>query len=95
MGTTGTDCKEFGEKPQLDFVDPRGKQLTCYLQGQAEGQIPLQPCNLASCQAWLTARFAGNARQTYIPLPWYLFLDCLSRLGGKEETRAVSGRLCA
>eukprot|EP00983_Pelagomonas_calceolata_P080494 1155170-Pelagomonas_calceolata.AAC.1 len=30
---------------------------------------------LATCQAWFATPFACNAHQTYVPLPWYLFLD--------------------
>eukprot|EP00983_Pelagomonas_calceolata_P046129 1140016-Pelagomonas_calceolata.AAC.1 len=30
---------------------------------------------LATHQAWFATHFACNARQTYVPLPWYLFLD--------------------
>eukprot|EP00983_Pelagomonas_calceolata_P003463 113044-Pelagomonas_calceolata.AAC.1 len=44
---------------------------------------------LATYQAWFATPFACNARQIYIPLPWYLFLD-LPNLGLKQIMRHVS-----
>jgi len=43
---------------------------------EAESVDPRENNNkLATYQAWFATPFACNARQTYAPLPWYLFLD--------------------
>eukprot|EP00983_Pelagomonas_calceolata_P060392 1146338-Pelagomonas_calceolata.AAC.2 len=43
---------------------------------EAESVDPRGNSNkLATCKAWFATPFACNARQTYAPLPRYLFLD--------------------
>eukprot|EP00983_Pelagomonas_calceolata_P105985 1159185-Pelagomonas_calceolata.AAC.16 len=51
---------------------------------------------LATYQAWFATPFACNARQTYIPLPWYLLLDLpkqVMRNVSRFWLRAQDGRM--
>eukprot|EP00983_Pelagomonas_calceolata_P121422 1160800-Pelagomonas_calceolata.AAC.7 len=65
-------------------IDDFSADLRCRLQGvwkEAEF-VDFRGNNnkLATYQAWFATPFACNARQTYIPLPWDLFLDFLMQV---------------